>query len=505
MLTIMITCIPKAILWACFLLAFSLAEANGIEINNVQRLASPSRDHISFELSWQNSWHVTGIPGNHDAAWIFIKYRECGAASGWEHALLSTSPSDHFLHPDLAFADSISQNDRLGNPGNHNTGAMIRRAAIGTGHISALPCTLRVVGGSGAALFVDSLDYDIRVFGIEMVQVLEGAFPAGDNGYEVNSYRLQTSSNDGTPVVIPSESTLSLYDVSCGTRTLPSHFPKGYAEFYMMKYEISQGQYADFLNTISGLAASQRYAGFYNNSRYRITTNGTQFISERRDRACNYLSWADVCSYLDWAALRPMTELEYEKACKGIGAMGPLAFAWGDPFGVEAINLSGAENGTETCIDTNANIHFYGSNINILGGDNLSPSSPTTYGPIGCGIFARDATQSRRTTGATYYGIMEMSGNVCESVVTIYEGNAGCGANPTYDGIWGDGLLDASGTFDTANWPVASAGQNTATGFRGGGWNLFNQFAHVGNRYYCRNGGSITLSRHHGVGGRGVR
>jgi formylglycine-generating enzyme required for sulfatase activity len=31
----------------------------------------------------------------------------------------------------------------------------------------------------------------------------------------------------------------------------------------------------------------------------------------------NILSWFDVAAYLDWAALRPMTELEFEKVCRG--------------------------------------------------------------------------------------------------------------------------------------------------------------------------------------------
>lgn len=501
----MVNRIPKATLWACFLLLFSMANANAIEINNVQRLSSPNQDRISFELSWQNSWNVIGTPGNHDAAWIFIKYRECGGLNNWEHALLSTSFSDHSLDPNLAFADSISVNDRLGNPGNHNTGALIRRSAFGTGHNVSLPCTLRVVGGSGGAVFSNGVDYDIRVFGIEMVQVLEGAFGAGDNGLELNSFRFTTSVNDGTPAIIASEAPVTLWDGACGARTLPANYPKGYAEYYVMKYEISQGQYADFLNTINGLAASQRFAGNYNVSRYRITSGGGEYFSERRDRACNFLSWSDVGSYLDWAALRPMTELEYEKACKGDGQMGPLAFAWGNPFYIEAQNVSGTENGTEFCTDLNANINTYGLGLDVVGGDYATPLANLTRGPVGCGIFARDSSLTRETTGATYYGIMEMSGNVFESVVTIHRGDSSCGVNPTYDGVWGDGLLNSSGHFNTNNWPIASASQNSAIGLRGGSWDFHQRYGHVGNRYYIRYGGPRLVTRHQGVGGRGVR
>ena len=30
-----------------------------------------------------------------------------------------------------------------------------------------------------------------------------------------------------------------------------------------------------------------------------------------------HISWSDMSAYLDWSGLRPMTELEYEKACRG--------------------------------------------------------------------------------------------------------------------------------------------------------------------------------------------
>ena len=36
------------------------------------------------------------------------------------------------------------------------------------------------------------------------------------------------------------------------------------------------------------------------------------------------------------------------------------------------------------------------------------------------GIFARDATTTRDYTGATYFGIMEMSGNVRELVISVW-------------------------------------------------------------------------------------
>ena len=44
----------------------------------------------------------------------------------------------------------------------------------------------------------------------------------------------------------------------------------------------------------------------------------------------NYMTWTDLLAYLDWSCLRPMTEFEYEKICRG--PVYPVAneYAWGN-------------------------------------------------------------------------------------------------------------------------------------------------------------------------------
>ena len=107
-------------------------------------------------------------------------------------------------------------------------------------------------------------------------------------------------------------------------------WPNGYAAFYIMKYETTQGQYAEFLNLLTSTQAATRNSGPIGNpiERFTITGSHPTFTASAPDRACHRLSWADGAAYADWSGLRPMTELEYEKASRGTSF--PLAdeFAW---------------------------------------------------------------------------------------------------------------------------------------------------------------------------------
>ena len=68
-------------------------------------------------------------------------------------------------------------------------------------------------------------------------------------------------------------------------------------------------------------------------------------------------------------------------------------------------------------------------------------------GPLRVGIFARVGRQTRIQTGATFFGILDMSGNVSEPVITANLSPS------TYTGEWGDGMLLDNGNYDVATWP----------------------------------------------------
>jgi len=68
------------------------------------------------------------------------------------------------------------------------------------------------------------------------------------------------------------------------------------------------------------------------------------------------MEWQDISAYLDWACLRPSSELEYEKACRGANVSSTTGeFAWGISTPTFATTFAGAgtENGTETTTSGN--------------------------------------------------------------------------------------------------------------------------------------------------------
>lgn len=485
--------------------------ANAVVVSSVTRQADPNRDKVQFTISWQNSWLVGGNPGNHDAVWVFIKFKRCDvAASQYSHARLSTTMADHTLSSGLAFARSITTTDRLGNAGTHNTGVLIRRSAVGVGHVTNETVTLDIVGATDGATFDPLFEYDIQVYAIEMVQIPAGGFAFGcDNvAATLSCAAIPTSGgyNNTLPTVnIGSEAGFSFTQHCTGWGyTVGANYPKGFNEFYCMKYEISAGQYADFLNNI-GSMSSARHNAVTGTNRHAITAGTTGYSATDPNRANNFMDEEDMMAYLDWAALRPMTEMEYEKVCKG-GIFQEGGYAWGlnSSSLVEALQVTTPEDGTETVATANANIHCRGAQVAI----NNTSAVTQGDGPLGCGIFARNGSETRTSAGASYYGVMEMSGNVWEYVVNLST-DGQSSSNNAYTGVWGDGILGATGSGNTANWPAANTWQN---GWRGGAWDTHINGCIVTSRAGCNTwsgdpwGGSgnyfIRLANR---GGRGVR
>jgi formylglycine-generating enzyme required for sulfatase activity len=534
---------------------------------------------VEFDLSWDNSWRTSSGPSNWDAAWVFVKfmvgvsnpvftgasssgttvtvsstanlrvgmpvYKTAGTGNFAANTVISSiSSATTFVvsgsAPNLSNAtiscQRIWEHASLdATAGNHTApagstmdvpsdgvGVFLYRSANGTGTFSLSDVQLRWVYGTNGVR--DDAVLQVKVFAIETVWVPQGSFVVGSGGSATSEFYTYTTN---VPFQISSENQITV-GTSSGNLYYPSHiyggdqagpipaaFPKGYAGFYCMKYEISQGDYRDFLNTltytqqtsravnvtgIAGTAALSNtnrngidiqtpgVAASFTPAVYACNLDVDANYNEAVDGewiACNHISWMDGCAYVDWAGLRPMTELEYEKACRGDQAAVSGEYAWGSASITGATGISNGGANNETFSNAGANCAY-----------NNSGGVP---GPLRVGAFAGGAT-TRAQAGATYYGIMEMSGNVWERTVTI--GNA-TGRN--FTGLNGNGQLSPNGHANQSLWPGISGSEvtgATGSGFRGGTWDSGDSFARVSDRYSAV---ILYIIRGSNFGFRGVR
>ncbi len=428
--------------------------ANNITVTNLNMGTMNTSDkymYVSFQIKWDNSWRTDE---NWDAAWVFVKFKPEGS-NNWQHAILSTVSSDH-IAPTGSTADAVSD----------GMGVFIRRGSNGNGNLPLAYAKLKWNYGANGCNFARGQKVYISVHAIEMVYIPEGSFYLGSTGAEQGHfYRYTDGSQHTNAYMVLSEDAFSvgsssgkLYYAnesgSSGDQTgvISNAFPKGYKAFYCMKYEISQGQYADFLNKLTGPQWTNRFANANGSERHTISGSCTNVTASVPERACNYLCWMDGCAYAAWAGLRPMTELEYEKACRGPALPVANEYAWGNIIITQQVGHVGIDgSGTETPSPATANC-LYNNGI---------------QGPVRCGIFARP-TSLRSDAGATYYGVMEMSASVIERIVTI--GNS---KGRGFQGTHGNGQLSSDGYATNSDWPGYSSGKVTGAdgaGYRGGCW-----------------------------------
>jgi len=460
-----------------------LTQSAGAAKMKVANVAAADGGFVQFDISWTDSWRIMWKEGsidrtNWDAAWIFVKYRAKDDAA-WSHATLSTKNEDHSAPKGAKIEVGLS--------GDKATGAFLYRAAEGRGSWSSKGVKLKWFGKDGEVL--DPKKIELFVHAIEMVYVPQGAFYAGGPGklagsFTDGSWKKRT---DVIPMKITGEGELtvapqrgSLYGTAPGgaahtigpVGSLSDAFPKGYGAFYCMKYETSQGQYAAFLNQLTATQAAKRYpfptipVKFSGNGVHTVRKTAAGYAASEPERACNWVSWDDCTAYLDWAALRPMSELEYEKACRGPLKPAKDEYAWGP----------GALPKARWVFDITA-----------------APPVPKPYGLCGAA--------GRKEAGCTYWGIATMSGHLRERTVAVghLEGRR-------FTGICGDGALSYDGFADTRDWPGPSESwPNAATaggGFRGGPWYKDKARLRVSDRFLAA---CLRKQRDRSYGFRGVR
>lgn len=555
--------------------------ASGIQVSGTTVTTNDDKTsaQVKFSLEWDHSWRLetsANSPSNWDAAWVFIKYRTL-PGDDWNHAYISTTEADHKMPGNASF----SLGNAIAVVGGVNTtvnvGAFIYRKETGNGTIAFQDIELNWDFGKNGLTGGEQVE--VCVLATEMVYIPSTAFWVGDytsagrftrnqsraaaayggdvpfqiaaanpthTGYFSNYWNIRGTTNTTYDALrnglynncISSMSTPLMPtpdDISYGTTTRVSNasnlstwtnyasaintgFPKGFSAFYCMKYEITQGEYVQFLNknTVAVKNAGTYFQGSVATAgRYAISkVNGTgtadvPAVYELSTATaaylpCNYLNTNDITAWLIWAGLRPMTELEFEKACRGSEAIPSTAalrpqYAWGT---VNITNASGFSNhgGANEAPSNNANCNVaknVGTTTTIAGGTNTD-----TNGPMRAGGFAT-AVSSREKAGATYYGIMEMSGNLWERCITVGHANGRAFTGAHGNGEIGVGttpdlpLLNTSGT--TGGWPAVNA---AGLGFRGGSYLDTQDRARISDRYFIN---VVGTTRSPAFGGRGVR
>ena len=194
------------------------------------------------------------------------------------------------------------------------------------------------------------------------------------------------------------------------------------------------------------------------------------------DRACNNLSHADLCAYADWSCMRPMSELEFEKICRGTVTATQTAvypvngeFAWANTS-INPIYHTGYLTNDNTAAEglSNGCGNWPYMNANYNGG---------IGGPLRAGFFpAKNCTNNiRNYSGTTHYGLADMSGNVSEIVVTNY--SVYYGSVPFQRTAHGDGTLNGNGNADVYLWnnpnyynEVINGSGADYYGTKGGSW-----------------------------------
>lgn len=486
----------KILAMALMMLVFfnSTSKANLLVLGAaaVDGIPAGSGNIMTFTITWNNSW-MTAAPNNWDAVWIFAKYQDCTDPATWIPVIFSTAAvhtiTGGVLQVDPAVSDGM--------------GVFIRRIAIGgpanIGAAVTATLTMTTPAGGGAA-------YNFKVFGIEMVRITPEDFQVGDG------VSASTFSNNNITAAVQAAGILGA-TLGGGASNVPATYPMRW-DIYCMKYEITQEQYVDFLNCLTYTQQQTRtvqwpnvgpgnyvmYAGIARNrNQIVISTSGVAsttpavYSTAYTCVPANFLSWADLTAYLDWSGLRPMTDIEFERICRGPTGRVGGEYVWG--------NTTATQAGSQFCIGGGSNwgtvseLPAAGRNVvyGCSGSGQCNVDNSTGYGPLRVGSLAA-ANPTRIGCGAAYYGVMEMGGNVWERVVSVNADGI------SFTGVLGNGVLDAAGDANQAFWPPPNTG--AGSGRRGGDWYNAVSYSRTSDRTFAA---TVDVTRTCSFGGRGVR
>ena len=392
----------------------------------------------TLTVSWKNTWRNKK---NHDAVWLFFKLKKENETRSQRHGVLRKN-SFRFVHNYL---------DNGVNPSfwmpDDAIGLMIFPDKEYRGEVSwRVQVDLDVPKIRN--LSTEGLTYTY-VHAVEMVFIPQGAFYLGEPEaketaafyeYGTNNHYRVTSENS---IPVGTQNGNLFYDnqnqpeyKGDAKGIIPQEFPKGFDAFYVMKYELTQGLYADFLNSISAYWTTNRanFGGkFYNKQRGSIYLEDSIYKTTSRNRPASFLSFEDSIAWTDWAGLRPMTELEFEKAARGTEKPIAKDFPWG----------------------TNSNAKF---SRYFDGNSDLVWQKP---------LDEKDLSDSNlELYGASFYWVLDLNKGLWERCITVGSERGRQFKGTHGDGVLRDGYIGVASNDDWANGMDGKGG----IGYRGGGF-----------------------------------
>jgi len=452
------------------------AKASDLKISTPILYNEGNSAYAIFNLSWNNSWNTSK---NNDAVWLFFKSRS--PERGNKHIKV--------LGKGHSVVNSFSDNLDLGfEVSKDGMGLFLYPQNEFRGRVEV---TLKVILDRNSFKEIDPINWYFTAHGIEMVHIPEGGFVLGDPNERAMEYgafyKPNTRGKFESLVSISSES--QKFEVredgdlfyQAGEEDyegdqlgpIPSTYPKGVSAFHIMKYELSEGQYARFLNNLSETQRAEREIikeKNYSPQQGSISFQDGIYITEYPNKPCLFVGWDDAMAYADWSGLRPMTELEYVKAARGTSKPISDEMPWGKNS-KEKMQRVPAINRT----------------LVMVNGWDESQLNDT----------------NRELFGASYYWVMDMAGSLWERVVTVGHPNG-----RSFSGQHGDGFLSENGVANVEDWPKGLEGSG-GIGFRGGGFYGYDREYHEFNPFspiaYRRYGGWHGAMRNNAYGTRFVR
>lgn len=356
---------------------------------------------IRATLSWKNSWSLSTDPANNDGVYITLRRRRIDLAkSPWE-----------VVKP--VIAETIKKGETESFVSSCKSIGILVEATSITKNVDSLDLRIKVESP------FEQGDWVLSATAVEMASVKPSplGFYLGDGASQ-----FAFGGRDNQPIKsnFGKVDTLSISGLDKIAIKWPSE-----RSFFLMKYELSQRQFIWCFNQfpkelqltlipeLQGKAAGDMaFPAFTNNRNGLFVESVSAETGITLETQFPFVSMSGLTprllsACLAWLGLRPMTELEYEWACRG--PLKPIAkeAAWGTNRVMDGNDL------TDSLLDAEKFVER--PSDSLVGLANFAKPAGEAYlqGPSRSGA-CQSIKNERVANGMGYYGHADLSGNLWE-------------------------------------------------------------------------------------------